>query len=182
MRRVRDGRRGKNAKAEPSVKISTPMGEDKQKTLGYLRDILSTLPADMPCRYDTGHNFGLQPVEYIQGHAWDDPRYGDPECDIAQSASAYPSCYRGYYADCTFNADLTYPISTVGHVLSLINGAIGKTFEGYHGGLYLFEDGTLVWGGGTSHGNSSDCLMVIGVEVVDGVCILKTEQETLWKN
>lgn len=148
-----------------------------QKTLGYLRDMLGLMPPDMLCRYDTGENFGLSPVEYSRGDAWDDPEWGHPEYDIADSETAYPSCYRGYYSDCTFNAETGYPESTVGHVLSLVNGAIGKTFNGYKGGMYTFTDGTLVWGGCTSHSSTGDSRQVIGAEIVDGVCVIKTMEE-----
>lgn len=151
-----------------------------QVTLKYLRDILSMLPVDMACRYDTGHNFGLDPVRYVVEPEYISEKYPEwnrPAYDSASSKTAYPSAYRGYYSDCTFNASRDYPESTVGHVLDLINGAIGKTFDGYKGGLNRFGEGTPVWGGGTSHSRCGDSEMVVGVEVRDGVCVLLTGKE-----
>lgn len=152
--------------------------DDGQKTLGYLRDILSMLPSEMPCRFDTGENFGLEPVEYQVIPAYESDYFSDPANNSAHSATAFPSSFRGYYSDCTFNASKDYPESTVGHVLSLINGAIGRMFDGYKGGLNTFTEGTLVWGGDTSHSSTGNNAMVVGVEQIDGVCVLKTKEET----
>ena len=119
-----------------------------QITLGHLRYLLATMPPDTPCRFDTGHHFGL----------------------------AFPSSYRGYYQDCCFNASTDYEQSNVGHVLGLVEGAIGKSFQGYKGGVFAFDTGTLVWGGSASHSDTSD-RMVSGAEIVDGVCIIQIVEE-----
>lgn len=153
--------------------------EGGQVTLGYLRDVLALLPKEMPCRYDTGENFGLDPVEYDTREAINMPGYSQPECFDAGSATAYPSSYRGYYSDCTFNASASYELSNVGHVLSLVDGAIGKSFEGYKGGVYEFTRGTLVWGGSSSHSSTRAGGMIVGCEVVDGVCIVKTKMDDM---
>lgn len=148
-----------------------------QKTLGYLRDVLSLIPPETPCRYDTGENFGLSKVVYEVTPAYESEYFSDPEHDSAYSKTAYPSCYRGYYSDCTFNADKSYPESNVGHVLGMVIGAIGKTFDGYKGGLNTFTEGTLVWGGLTSYESTGCNSQVVGVEVSDGVCIIKTQKD-----
>ena len=151
--------------------------ESGQVTLKYLRDMLGNLDPTMPCEYDTGHHFGNDPVEYEKEPAFEGQVLSCPEHDRARSETAYPSCFRGYYADCTFNASKTFERSTVGHVLGLVNGAIGKTFDGYKGGLNDFTENTLVWGGGTSHSDTCNSDMITGFEVVDGVCVLKTKAE-----
>ena len=148
-----------------------------QVNLKYLRDMLGNLDPAMPCEYDTGHHFGNAPVEYEKEPAYESEYYSHPEHDCSRSETAYPSCYRGYYADCTFNASKMFDTSTVAHVLALVNGAIGKTFDGYKGGLNDFTENTLVWGGGTSHSDTCGSDMVVGVEVVDGVCVIKTKPE-----
>ena len=145
-----------------------------QVTLGYLQDVLSLMPADMPCRYDTGDDFGLSPVEYKEIGPYSSRWYSHEGYSEASSETAYPSAYRGYYADCTFNAASGFPVSTVGHVLAMVNGAIGRSFDGYKGGVNAFTRGTLVWGGSTSHSGVGDNEMVIGAEVQDGICVLKT--------
>ena len=148
-----------------------------QVTLGYLRDVLALLPPEMPCRFDTGENFGLDAVECVTQEAINLGSYSQPECVQAESATAYPSSFRGYYSDCTFNASVAYELSNVGHVLALVDFAIGKSFEGYKGGVYKFTRGTLVWGGSSSHRSSVDGGVVVGCEVIDGVCIIKTKQD-----
>ena len=155
--------------------------ESGQVTLKYLRDVLSLMNPSIPCTFDTGHELGTEPAEYGREPAYEssfDPSWNTPEHDTASGKHAYPSCYRGYYSDCTFNASERYPRSTVGHVLELVEGAIGKTFNGYKGGLNTFGDSTLVWGGGTSHSSCGDSEMVVGVELIDGVCVLKTSRHT----
>jgi len=142
-----------------------------------LRDVMSLIPGDLPCRYDTGENFGLDPVEYGREDAISNEYFSRSAYDTAYSKTAFPSCYRGYYSDCTFNAEMDFPVSTVAHVLSLVNGAIGKTFNGYKGGLNMFTDGTLVWGGCTSHSSTGDDRQVMGVEIIDGECIIKTSRD-----
>jgi hypothetical protein len=148
-----------------------------QVTLGYLRDMLGLMTSDMPCKFDTGHNFGLGSVKYTEEPAYEDPKYGQPAYHYAGSESAYPSSYRGYYSDCTFNACTSFEESTVSHVLTLVNGAIGKSFNGYKGGVNEFKDSTQVWGGSTSHESCGDSAMIIGVEVIDDICILKTKED-----
>ena len=71
---------------------------DGQVTLKYLRDVLALLPSDMPCKFDTGHNFGMDPVEYTKEPAYEStehPDFSTPEYDVAFSKTSYPSAYRG---------------------------------------------------------------------------------------
>lgn len=167
---------------EKLLELASAAGEnDRRKTgqfsLGRLRDELSKLDESIPCRYENGFNFGYEPVDFRDEEAWEGHGISVPAHVTAFSKTSYPSCYRGYYADCTFNAEKEFPVSTVGHVLKLVNSAIGKSFNGYKGGVNKFEDSTLVWGDGTSHDRTVDSSMVTGVKVVDGVCLIETTQE-----
>lgn len=152
------------------------------KTLGYLKDMLSLMNEDVPIQWDTGHNFGIgeviwkrHPAQEIKGPGYD---YSHNGYDYVDSDYAYPSCYRGYYSDCTFNCSTGYPVSNVGFVLNhLVIPSIGKTFEGYKGGQFLFTEGTIVWGGSSSHSSTGDFRFLSGVKVQDEMIILETTEE-----
>ena len=148
-----------------------------QVTLGYLNDILSFLPSEMSCVCDTEVNFGLEPITYSKEPPYSNQYYSHDGYYYAHSKTAYPSCYRGYYCDCTLNASKEYPESNVGHVLEMVREAIGKSFDGYKGGINHFSSGTLVWGGTTSHAETGDYRMIVGVEVIDEKCVIQTKVE-----
>lgn len=57
-------------------------------TLAGLYRLLSKFPKHVSCKYDTGENLGRHPSTIGE--------------------RARPSCYRGYYEDCTFNASPSF--------------------------------------------------------------------------
>lgn len=152
------------------------------QTLGFLKSALSLLDESMPIQWDTGTNFGIggviwkrQPPQEIRGPGYD---FSHDGYDYVDSDYAYPSCYRGYYSDCTFNCSYGYPMSNVGFVLNnLIIPTIGKTFDGYKGGLNTFTEGTIVWGGESSHSSIGDSRFLSGIRINDGIVVLDTTQE-----
>ena len=148
-----------------------------QTTLGALQDALGLLPQDMPCTCDDGANFGDSPVTYEELEPYTSEYYSHNGYSEPSSDTAYPSAYRGYYCDCTFNLDPGYAVSTVGHVLAMVNEAIGRSFDGYKGGVNEFTRGTLVWGGSTSRSSSGDSRMIAGIKVMDDTCVLLTRTE-----
>jgi hypothetical protein len=63
------------------------------------------------------------------------------------------------------------PAPKVAEVLSLLQGALKKTFEGYKGGDYQMSERTPVWmdnWGEVSH------TAIVGVQFVDGYVVLQT--------
>lgn len=149
-----------------------------QRDLGWLVDVLSLAESTMPIMWDTGEHFGEAPLVWDEHDELESRIYSQPAYESAsRSQHAYPSCYRGYYSDCTFNCNENYPLANVAHVLNIARQAMGRSFEGYKGGVYQFGPGTLVWGGTTSHGSTGNSRMLMGFDVTGGIMILKTAEE-----
>lgn len=151
--------------------------ESGQQTLGYLADILALADPATPIEWDSGHQFGNDEIKWGNHPAFESDIYSQPAYDYAQSATAHPSCYRGYYSDCTFNCSTEFERSTVGHVLGMVQAAIGRSFSGYKGGVYDFDRGTLVWGGGTSHHSTDSDRCLTGFRVEGDVLVLTTGED-----
>lgn len=148
-----------------------------QQTLGYLYDILRLADPNMPIRWDTGAHFGNKPISWHQDEGFSSEFYSQGPTWSANSDSAAPSCYRGYYMDCTFNCSVFFAESTVGHVLDMVHHTLDKTFSGYKGGEYTFTNGTAVWGGITSWDSTGDGAMLTGFEIIDSAIVLQTAVE-----
>ncbi len=77
--------------------------------------------------------------------------------------------YRGYYE--MIAIDYSNEDMPVSEFLEKIQDAIGETFEGYKGGNFKMNRQTPVW---ASEYGASSGIGVIGVENIDGYCVLKT--------
>jgi hypothetical protein len=75
--------------------------------------------------------------------------------------------YRGYYQDLSI-----YPTDssvTVGNLLTVLEGAVGRTFRGYKGGDFTMDLDTPLWTGSIGPA-------IMGVAVVNDVAILLTKE------
>lgn len=157
--------------------------EGGQQTLGYLIDMLKVIDRKMPIMWDTGHHFGNEPVTFSADEGFTSEFYSQGPTDEADSDTAHPSCYRGYYSDLTFNCSTEFEPSTVGHVLDMAIATEGKTFSGYKGGDNFMSRGSMVWGGSTSWSSTGDSAMLTQVTVVwtsgdEAACILITSSDS----
>lgn len=83
-----------------------------------------------------------------------------------------PRSYRGYYDRLAFEP-CTEASSTVSDVLAYAKYAVGKTYYGYKGGLFLMDRNTLL------HVADYGCCgeMIVGLRKKDGVVWVMTEEE-----
>lgn len=125
-------------------------------TLGEIIDQLSSIPSEMPVRFQ--HEF-----------RWD--TYGSTIVGI--------DSWRGVYAHLALghdNPDLPVgpkgdPIRTVAELTALLTGAIGRSFFGYKGGEYIGDRAQEVF---VDNYGESGGPGVVGVRVQDGVAYLVT--------
>lgn len=85
----------------------------------------------------------------------------------------YPSrerSYRGYYSDLAL--DWRESPTDVEGLLSMCQGALDSTYEGYKGGDFVMDERTPLWA--APYGSSGRAIM--GLEVVDGVAVLETKE------
>lgn len=157
-----------------------------QKTLGWLLDVLKAVPDHtMLVRWDTGEEFGRAPIRWRQEEPFvydKRPEWSQPGYDSADSETAHPSCYRGYYNEGCFNCSMDHEPATVGIVLAMVEDTIGKSFSGYKGGVYPFDRGTLVWGSAASWSSTVGGRMLTGFKVAKRggnrpMMILETAEE-----
>lgn len=146
----------------------------EQLTLGFMQDILGLCPREMPIEWDTGDRFGMDPVFWEHVSELVSDSYSQPDYWSANSDSAYPSTYRGIYADAVFNCSADHGDSNVGHVLMMVNDSIGRGFGGYKGGVFHFTTETNVWGGSASWSSTADQRALCGATVVSGRLVLET--------
>lgn len=81
--------------------------------------------------------------------------------------------YRGYYEQLALGFR-EYDDVTVAELLLELQGAVGKTFEGYKGGRYRMGRGTAVWA--SNWGQATSCA-IIGIADCSYMTVLRTE----WK-
>lgn len=108
----------------------------KPMTLGELIKALSRFKSDEEVKFDFVHFKPNMQIHSYRG-------------DYSQLAVGYTSEYKQ-------EDDVT-----VGNVLAMLKGAIGKTFEGYKGGDYTMDEETPIWVGDT---NESGSTAIVGVE------------------
>ena len=65
----------------------------------------------------------------------------DPSC-IVEKGFTYPHSYRGYYSELAFELEEN---TTVGKMLEACKSTMNRTFEGYKGGEFGYNEDTLCW-------------------------------------
>lgn len=73
--------------------------------------------------------------------------------------------YRGIYAELAIGVECTKYGRPVGEVASMLEAAVGATFEGYKGGSYKMDRSTHVWIANWGEAGDSE---VTGVRIVCG--------------
>jgi rhodanese-related sulfurtransferase len=148
-----------------------------QQNLGYLIDILTLVDPDTKVVWDTGENFGMGSITVEEMPAIDS-EYSQDSYEVVDSdtGEAYPSCYRGFYDELTFNCSHGYAVSTAANVLELAKAADGRSFGGYKGGVFYMDRGTPVWGGSSSWSSTAGDRQLIGFELNGDILTLKTKE------
>lgn len=88
-----------------------------------------------------------------------------------------PHSYRGYYSDLSFGLyDPLGSHNTVQNFLNELEDCVGESFEGWKGGDYPMDGGTLVW---FSEEGTCSGIYPTSVEVRDQVVFIHTNKEVL---
>lgn len=142
--------------------------ESEQVNLGQLLNLAETIKGSTTVRLDITNRDLRDSSDEVPE---DTPIVHYTVCD--------PDSWRGIYAELAFTCTKETEGNklTINDFIKLLDGANGTTYRGYKGGDFTMHRGTPVWicwGYGCDGGPRGCRTGVTGLELIDGVAVIKT--------
>ncbi len=121
-------------------------------SLGEIRDVVTKAMQETRANY---HVTLGEMIDKLEGLPQDAPITFDFNSEYV----GHGYSYRGYYED--FALDSKEEPRSVGHLLSVCKGAVGRKYQGWKGGYYRMHRNTPLWA--AEQGQTGRAIMGLGV-------------------